>query len=121
MRFETAFGPFLEQEGHLTVGAANGEEALDLLAQGYDRPSLILLDLVMPRMDGWEFLARIDEQPDLRLIPVALMSAHPSVQRAFDRDRRAEGSRHLLLPKPVDVRRLLSLVARICGRPALPS
>jgi CheY-like chemotaxis protein len=107
----------LEDEGHRTVGAASGEEALKLLERVDDRPSLILLDLMMPGMDGWQFLARIDDQPDLHTIPVILMSAHPSVKGAFDRARRSEGSTDLLLPKPLNVLRLLSLVERICGRP----
>ena len=77
----------LEDEGHRTIGAGTGEEALFLLEHSEHRPSLILLDLMMPGMDGWQFLARIDEQADLHSIPVALMSAHPSVRKAFERSK----------------------------------
>jgi CheY-like chemotaxis protein len=111
----------LEEEGYQTIGAANGEEALKLLEQGEERPTLILLDLMMPGMDGWEFLARIDEQRDLHAIPVALMSAHPSVIKAFGAARGSDVSKALLLPKPLNVLRLLSLVERICRNPKLPS
>jgi CheY-like chemotaxis protein len=109
----------LEEEGHHTIGASSGEEALKLLE--HSRPTLILLDLMMPGLDGWQFLARIDEEPDLHAIPVALMSAHPSVKKAFDSARRSDGSTAMLLPKPLNVLRLLSLVERICGTPKLPS
>jgi CheY-like chemotaxis protein len=111
----------LEDEGHRTVGAASGEEALRVLEESDQLPCLILLDLMMPEMDGWQFLARIDGQADLHSIPVALMSAHPSVKRAFDKARPSDRSRHLLLPKPLSVLRLLSLVERVCGRPEPPS
>jgi CheY-like chemotaxis protein len=82
---------------------------------------LILLDLMMPDMDGWQFLARIDDRPELHSIPVALMSAHPSVKKAFDRAGGTDVSRALLLPKPLNVLRLLSLVERICKDSKLPS
>ena len=110
----------LEDEGHRTVGAATGEEALLLLEDSEHRPSLILLDLMMPEMDGWQFLARIDGQADLHAIPVALMSAHPSVRRAFERSKASDLSRRWLLPKPLNVLRLLSLVEQVCGRPDPP-
>src|SRR5712675_834532 len=68
----------LHEEGYRTVGAANGVEALQLLRSSPELPQLILLDLMMPVMDGWEFLMGIDEDPAFHSIPVALMSAHPS-------------------------------------------
>ena len=110
----------LESEGHRTIGAGTGEEALFLLEHSEHRPSLILLDLMMPGMDGWQVLARIDEQDDLHSIPVALMSAHPSVRRALERSKASDESRRLLFPKPLNVLRLLSLVEEVCGRPDPP-
>ena len=69
---------------------------------------------MMPGMDGWEFLRRIDDEPGLHTIPVALMSAHPSVRRAFVRES-GSSARRLLLPKPLNVLRLLSTVRDLCA------
>jgi len=106
----------LHEEGYRTVVAANGEEALRLLRSSSERPRLILLDLMMPVMDGWKFLLGIDKDAALRRIPVALMSAHPSVQRAFERDDEKYGFTRLLLPKPLDLPRLVSIVHSVCAR-----
>jgi CheY-like chemotaxis protein len=102
----------LQSEGYATVGASNGKEALDLLRTSSILPALVLLDLMMPEMDGWELLASMDEDPALHRVPVALMSAHPGIRRAFDKER-TQGQplqSSLLLPKPLNLLRLLSLV-----------
>ena len=101
----------LEDEGYTTVGASNGKEALDVMRTSTKLPALVLLDLMMPEMDGWELLVRMDEDPALHRVPVALMSAHPSIRKAFDNDHRHHRMQaSLLLPKPLNVLRLLSLV-----------
>ena len=115
----------LRAEGYETRGAANGKEALEALESGDERPDLILLDLMMPIMDGWDFLFWLDEREDLRSTPVAIISAHPSIQRAFDIARGRGGAPHLrlhggnrhLLPKPLSVLRLLSVVQETCSGP----
>jgi len=109
-----ALRQILEEEGYATAEASNGAEALALLEGSAFPPRLILLDLMMPKMDGWEFLLRIDEDPKLHGIPVALMSAHESVRRATD-PRRAEASHlELLFPKPLNLLRLMSTVRDFC-------
>src|SRR6266851_3285570 len=100
----------LELEGYRTLGAGNGEEALQLLRSSDEHPQLILLDLSMPVMDGWEFLLGMDSDPELHQIPVALMSAHPSIRRAFEKEQETYGFTRLLLPKPLDLTRMLSMV-----------
>jgi CheY-like chemotaxis protein len=105
----------LQQEGYSTEGARNGEEALRLLRVGENHPCLILLDMMMPVMDGWEFLTQIDDEPTLHRIPVAIMSAHPSIRRAFDKGRGKDVSTRLLLPKPLNLLRLLSVVREVCS------
>src|SRR5689334_14574794 len=70
---------------------------------------------MMPVMDGWEFLTRIDDDSRLHRIPVALMSAHQSVRRAFDQYRDEERSLRLLFPKPLSLFRLLSTVRYFCS------
>src|SRR3954451_9190794 len=98
----------LHTEGYETAGACNGLDALDQIRTAPELPSLILLDLMMPTMDGWEFLHNIEQDAEMRDIPVAIMSAHPSVQGADDPEK--GGFPRLPLPKPLDFTRLLSFV-----------
>src|SRR6185436_12323698 len=72
--------PILEYEGHRVVGAASGQEALDRLRSGA-KPSLILLDLMMPGMSGMEFRAEQLRDPALASIPVVVVSADPAARR----------------------------------------
>src|SRR5580765_7790969 len=71
--------PILEYAGHHVVGAANGREALEQLRAG-PKPSLILLDLMMPVMNGTEFRAEQLRDPALASIPVVVVSADPAVR-----------------------------------------
>jgi two-component system chemotaxis response regulator CheY len=111
----TALREILEGEGYSTAGASNGAEALEQLGTGSAAPRLILLDLMMPVVDGWEFLTRIDEDSRLHRIPVALMSAHASVRRALDKHREEAKSIRLLLPKPLNLLRVLATVRYFCS------
>ncbi len=67
------FRRMLEKDGWGVAEAANGREALDCVAQG--RPRLILLDLMMPGMDGFEFLEELRQHPEWRSIPVVVVTA----------------------------------------------
>ena len=64
----------LEWEGYDVACAANGRDALDFL-RTRERPSLILLDLMMPVLDGWQFRREQKEDPALASIPVVAVSA----------------------------------------------
>lgn len=98
----------LELEGYAVATAANGREALDLLACG-NRPALILLDLMMPVMGGWEFAGILEKDPCLAEIPVVLVTAFAD---------RADSPRvQAVLKKPVATEELLRLVARWAGDP----
>ena len=66
----------LEFEGYRVVEAADGIEAV--AAASAVRPDLIFLDLMMPRMDGWEVLRRLKERDDTAAIPVVLLTAKTS-------------------------------------------
>lgn len=92
----------LGKDGRAIIGAADGQEALERLTE-MPRPCLILLDLSMPRMDGWEFLRRQSADPSIAGIPTIVLSgsALPA------------GAKHQLA-KPVDVDRLLALVNQYC-------
>jgi CheY-like chemotaxis protein len=69
------FAALLEDEGHTVACAANGREALDYLRQAEELPGLILLDLAMPVMTGWDFLREQRQDATLASIPVILMTA----------------------------------------------
>ena len=64
----------LEREGHKVLVAFDGEEGLDLACS--ERPDLIVLDLDMPVMDGWELLGKAKSDPDIQNIPVVVVTAH---------------------------------------------
>lgn len=64
---------FLSNAGFLTISAFSGEEALEKTFQ--QKPDLILLDIMMPKIDGWEVLRRIKNDPDVQNTPVAFITA----------------------------------------------
>ena len=97
-------GEALEAQGYAVVSAANGTEALEALRRDDARPCLILLDLMMPVMDGYEFRKEQRADPALAGIPVVVISAH--ARNGFDAD--------MFLPKPVALRRLLAVIAQYC-------
>ena len=68
---------FLVFHGHIADSAVNGRHALDLLKAAIRPPKLILLDLVIPVLDGWGFLLERRKDPGLLRIPVLVMSASP--------------------------------------------
>jgi len=100
----------LRVAGYDAVGAENGAVALARLREERLRPGLILLDLMMPEMDGLEFRDRQMRDPELARIPVVIVSA-------FGRQTavRALGVADYLA-KPIDFERLLELAARHCAR-----
>jgi CheY-like chemotaxis protein len=72
---QAALSEALEDEGYQVRAAPNGREALDDLLQQEKRPSLILLDLMMPLMSGWQFLNERIRYPGLSSIPVLVLTA----------------------------------------------
>ena len=63
----------LESGGYTVVTASNGREALEKV--GKEMPDLILLDIIMPQMDGWEVYTNLKSSPKTRDIPVAMLTA----------------------------------------------
>jgi CheY-like chemotaxis protein len=101
-------GRFLELEGFAVETAANGRQALDRLDAG-TRACVILLDLMMPVMDGWEFRRQQIRHAALAKIPVIVFSA-------AGRERMRQIDANDYLAKPVDLDELLQRVSRFCSR-----
>ena len=97
----------LEDEGYRVVSVSNGLQALVYLRGYTELPRLILLDLGMPVMSGWEFREEQQRDRTLREIPVIVMSALPDL----DRKATALGVAGCL-DKPIDINVLLGMVAR---------
>jgi len=100
---------FLEYKGYSAVSVANGAEALDYLQHSYSRPQLIVLDLMMPVMDGGAFRHHQQQNPELAAIPVVVLSAAADIQEQAPTLRAAA-----YLPKPIDFDTLLALVEQYC-------
>jgi CheY-like chemotaxis protein len=98
----------LEWEGYHVVAASNGREGLAALP-AMPRPCVILLDLMMPVMDGWEFAHVLKGDMELSAIPIVVVTAFTN---EIDRNRFAPQA---VIPKPVDLGRLLGTLERYCG------
>jgi CheY-like chemotaxis protein len=96
----------LELAGHEVVPARNGLEALGML-RNRPCPCVILLDLMMPVMNGWEFREMLAHEPRLRHVPVVVVSA-------LNRDMAARVGASDYLPKPIDIERMLEIVGAFC-------
>ena len=97
----------LEYSGYRAMGVSNGREALDFL-KTHSAPNVIVLDLMMPVMNGWEFrdLQRADE--DLARIPVVVISASGTPQNVVFGTGAVD-----YVPKPFDPDRLVAAIERI--------
>ena len=98
----------LREAGRTVVCASDGLDALAKLDL-VERPCLILLDLMMPRMDGIEFLRELGKHPHSKDFPVLILSAHATVQQA-ELYPGVLGT----LRKPFDIGQLLSWVDAHC-------
>ena len=100
-------GRFLELEGFHVEFASNGKQALDRLNAGV-HPCVILLDLMMPVMDGWQFRREQVRHREIAGIPVIVVSA-------AGRERLAEVDAADYLNKPVNLQQLLDRVSQYCS------
>jgi|SRR6185312_3411440 two-component system chemotaxis response regulator CheY len=102
-----ALAALLEQEDYRVLQAPNGAEALKLLEAQPDQCQIILLDLMMPIMNGWDFRRLQKRKAELANIPVVLMSAGAQIAFAVE-DLDAAG----YVTKPVELSDLLEKVER---------
>jgi CheY-like chemotaxis protein len=96
----------LEWEGYCVYTASNGKEGMEILPE-IPAPCLILLDLMMPVMNGWEFADALETDRAYADIPIVTLSAFSDPEKRI----RAAGS----IKKPVDLDALFILVRKHCG------
>ena len=102
----------LEMRGYRVVTASNGQEGIEVLG-ALPKPCLILLDLMMPVMDGWGFVTAIEHDPQLARIPVVVVTAFTK--------QAAKISARSVIAKPVPLDVLYDTVRTYCGEGAPPS
>jgi CheY-like chemotaxis protein len=106
-----AISEILRENDYSVLDYGNGQEAL--ACDRSSRPCVILLDMMMPVMDGWQFRAQQRNDPMLGTVPVVVLTAHADASRVAQ-----ELGAAAFLKKPVQLEALLGAVKRFCG-PAL--
>ena len=96
----------LELEGYEVRTACNGKEALEVLPR-MRRPCLILLDLMMPVMDGWGFVDAVDKDVTLATIPIVVVTAFSGSEKSIHAKQ--------IVKKPFDLNELLHIVGQYCA------
>jgi CheY-like chemotaxis protein len=97
----------LEDEGYQVWSAVNGRDALDRLASG-PRPGLLIVDLVMPILNGWDLCAELARRPELADLPVLVVSANATTESPLPLPQAR------LMQKPIPFQQLLEEVERHC-------
>jgi CheY-like chemotaxis protein len=103
----------LEEDGCRVFAAGDGAAAMEMLGEGRISPCMILLDLMMPGMNGWDFLRLHGRHPTLSKIPIVVASAFPFAEK--------EVVPGIVLRKPFSPAKLKQVIAEhcLCGdRPA---
>jgi CheY-like chemotaxis protein len=105
----SALSELLEEEGFSVEAAPNGREALALLRGGNVHPAVILLDLMMPGMDGWDFRSEQMRDPTLAGVPVVIVSAS-----GFSRESiRTQFRPAAYVEKPIERDALLDVIREV--------
>jgi CheY-like chemotaxis protein len=100
----------IEAEGFPTAEASNGGEALAWL-RAHEEPCLVLLDLMMPGVSGYDFLDAVKADPALRGVPIVIVSA---ASREKVEEARRGSTAVAVLPKPVQLAPLLAAIEAGC-------
>ncbi len=105
----------LERRGYEVVIAVDGAEGVD--KAGTEAPALILMDMSLPVVDGWDATRRIKAAPATRAIPVIALTAHAM---SGDREKAVEAGCDDFDTKPVDLARLLGKIEALLARRPVP-
>ncbi len=108
------YSDFLASAGYAVQGTNNGAEAI--IEAQRTQPDLILMDLALPRMSGWEAIERIKSDPDTRHIPIIALTGH--VRRRYSDLARHAGA-DLVLWKPCPLNQLAAEIERLLERTTL--
>jgi two-component system cell cycle response regulator DivK len=106
------YSTILEHFGYGVLLAGDGEEGVRIARE--QRPDLVLMDVSIPVMDGWDATRLLKSDPATASIPVIALTAHAMPS---DRERAAEAGCDGYLAKPVEPRRVLEEVQRFVGAP----
>ncbi len=105
---------YLELSGYLVVSAENGQNALEMVNQY--QPHLIVTDITMPQIDGYELVRQVRRQPALRLLPVIFLTERTNTQ---ERIRGYQLGCDVYLPKPFDLDELGAVIRNLLERSQL--
>jgi two-component system, cell cycle response regulator DivK len=100
----------LQRRGFEVAVAVNGLEALE---RARDKPDLVLMDMSLPEMDGWEATRRLKAEPSTCAIPVIALTAHAM---SGDREKALEAGCNDFDTKPVDLERLVAKMQALLSR-----
>jgi len=103
----------LSRAGHMVLIATDGAQGVAMAAS--ERPDLILMDLSLPVLDGWEATRRIKTAPETRNIPVIALTAHAM---SGDREKALSAGCDDFDTKPIDLQRLLGKIKALADRTA---
>ena len=101
----------LVRRGHVVAMAVDGAQAL--VAARSEAPALVLMDMSLPVIDGWEATRRLKADPELRHIPVIALTAHAM---SGDRERALEAGCDDFDTKPIEFERLLAKIDALVNR-----
>lgn len=101
----------LDDEGYHVIALGDGQRAIDVAC--HNPPALILLDLMMPKISGWEVMRMLRSQPETQQIPVVLISASRDLDAAIE-----QLGANARISKPFDLDQLIDTVRSYAGEPA---
>ena len=102
----------MQKEGMSVIGASSGQEGLDLMRRS--SPQIVLLDIMMPEMDGWDVFKEIKADPELKDIPIIILTARDSTfEEIIARDRAGVDD---YITKPFTPQELRGSVKKVLSR-----
>jgi DNA-binding NarL/FixJ family response regulator len=106
-----SIGDYLELSGYEVIMANDGQDGLAMVKANH--PDLIVTDIVMPRLNGYELVRQVRQQPEFRLLPVILLTARTQTQ---ERILGYQSGCDLYLPKPFELEELAAAIRNLLGR-----